>query len=374
MKGSGTNVRILLEALFVMATIEFHNVEHEYVPGTSALRLPELVFEDGGAYALLGPSGCGKSTTLNLVSGLLRPTRGSITFDGSDVRELDPRERNVAQMFQFPVVYDTMTVYDNLAFPLRNRRVPRAEIERTVRETAELLELERLLSERAASLGADGKQLVSLGRGLVRRDTAAMLLDEPLTVIDPERRWVLRRTLKRAVERYRITMIYVTHDQMEALTFADEIFVMNAGEVLQRGDAGSLFERPAHEFVGRFIGSPGMNFFPCTLEGATAVLAGGLRLPLRNPNVPGDGEWTVGIRPEFLEIVLDAGDARPHLPATVVDVEHHGAYRLLHTELGPQKLECIVRWNDTAADVPPSGTEIRVRFPEERLSFFPVSV
>ena len=156
----------------------------------------KMSFADGGAYALLGPSGCGKTTMLNIMSGLMQPSQGTVRFDGIDVTHASPQSRNIAQVFQFPVIYDTMTVADNLAFPLRNRKLPEAQIKQRVGVIAEMLELSAQLDQRAANLSADVKQKISLGRGLVRSDVSAVLFDEPLTVIDPHLKWQLRRKLK----------------------------------------------------------------------------------------------------------------------------------------------------------------------------------
>ncbi|HKI80632.1 MAG TPA: ABC transporter ATP-binding protein, partial [Pseudodesulfovibrio sp.] len=179
-----------------MARIELNEIKHSYLPNPSdeqdfALKRIHTVWEDGGAYALLGPSGCGKTTMLNIISGLLKPSHGSILYDGADVSAMQPEQRNIAQVFQFPVLYDTMTVYDNLAFPLRNRGVDKQSIRERVREIAEALDLTQDLNKRAANLSADAKQKISLGRGLVRSDVAAILFDEPLTVIDPHLKWDL---------------------------------------------------------------------------------------------------------------------------------------------------------------------------------------
>jgi glycerol transport system ATP-binding protein len=200
----------------------------------------DLDWEDGGAYALLGPSGCGKTTLLNIVSGLLRPSCGRVLFDGRDVTTLPTERREVAQVFQLPVVYDTMTVRENLAFPLRNRGVPAAQVRARVEEVAALLGLTAALGRRARHLGADEKRKVSLGRGLVRDGVAAILFDEPLTVVDPHMKWELRAALKALHCRVPVTMIYVTHDQTEALTFADRVVVMSAGEVVQVGTPAEL--------------------------------------------------------------------------------------------------------------------------------------
>src|SRR5690606_18519329 len=200
------------------------------------------------------------------ISGLIVPSEGQVLFDDRDVTRLAPTERNIAQVFQFPVIYDTMTVYDNLAFPLRNRGVPAPAVDARVRAIADLLELGPMLSRRASGLSPDNKQKISMGRGLVREDVNVIMFDEPLTVIDPHLKWKLRSKLKELHQRVRLTMIYVTHDQTEALTFADRVVVMDEGEVVQIGTPVELFERPQHTFVGHFIGSPGMNVLPATVK------------------------------------------------------------------------------------------------------------
>jgi len=291
-----------------MARIELNEIKHSYLPSPSgeadfALKRIHTVWEDGGAYALLGPSGCGKTTMLNIISGLLKPSHGSILYDGTDVSAMQPEQRNIAQVFQFPVLYDTMTVYENLAFPLKNRGVDRASIRKRVLEIAEALDLTQDLNKRAANLSADAKQKISLGRGLVRSDVAAILFDEPLTVIDPHLKWDLRRKLKEIHTKFNLTMIYVTHDQVEAMTFADKIVVMFEGEIVQTGTPQELFENPEHTFVGYFIGSPGMNFLECTLEGDT-VRVGSKSIPIQ-PSLAractGDN-LKIGIRPMYVNI------------------------------------------------------------------------
>ena len=247
-----------------MARIELVELAHAYKPNPSAptdyaLRPMSMSWQDGGAYALLGPSGCGKTTLLNIISGLVKPSHGKVLFDGKDVTQLPTEARNIAQVFQFPVIYDTMTVHDNLAFPLRNRGWKEAEVKKRVQQVAQMLELSGDLKMRASGLSVDAKQKISLGRGLVRPDVAAVLFDEPLTVIDPHLKWLLRRKLKEIHHELKLSLIYVTHDQVEALTFADQVVVMTQGEVVQTGSAQALFEAPEHTFVGYFIGNPGMN-------------------------------------------------------------------------------------------------------------------
>jgi glycerol transport system ATP-binding protein len=318
-----------------MARIEFNNLGHAYGGKPAdlkdyALQPMNMVWEDGGAYALLGPSGCGKSTLLNIISGLLQPSEGQVLFDGIDMTRKPTRERNIAQVFQFPVLYDTMSVFDNLAFPLRNRKMPEREVQARVQEIAEMLDLSRDLQQRAAGLAADAKQKISLGRGLVRKDVAAILFDEPLTVIDPHMKWELRQKLKEIHHQLKLTLIYVTHDQVEALTFADEVVVMTEGKVVQQGKPEALFVRPDHTFVGYFIGSPGMNFCPVNIEG-DAVLIGQQRVRIEPAQLQAlknaSGELKLGIRPEFVELAAAGTDGA--VGAEVVQVQHLGTSQLV---------------------------------------------
>ena len=237
-------------------------------------------------------------------------------------------------MFQFPVIYDIMTVYDNLAFPLRNRRVPEPEVDKTVKTIAEMLDLGHMLQQRAAGLTADGKQKISLGRGLVRSDVNVIMFDEPLTVIDPHLKWQLRSKLKELHGRTRRTMIYVTHDQTEALTFADRVVVMNNGQVVQIGTPVELFEKPRHTFVGHFIGSPGMNVLSCAIEGGKAVVGGAAISSENATRAKTGGMLELGVRPEFV------GFAASGLPAEIVKVADAGRYRIVETRTagGPVKL------------------------------------
>ena len=296
----------------------------------------KMTFEDGGAYALLGPSGCGKTTMLNIMSGLVAPSSGSVRFDGKDVTQATPQQRNIAQVFQFPVIYDTMTVAENLAFPLRNRKMPEDKIKQRVGEIAEMLELSGQLNQRAAGLAADAKQKISLGRGLVRSDVSAVLFDEPLTVIDPHLKWQLRRKLKQIHRELKLTLIYVTHDQVEALTFADQVVVMTRGRAVQVGSAADLFERPSHTFVGHFIGSPGMNFIAGEVEANRVWIAG---KALRLPPLPVllQGAVKLGVRPEYL-VPVPANTAGA-LPFTVSQVQDVGTHVVLSAVIAGQTLK-----------------------------------
>jgi len=329
-----------------MARIELRDLGHQYGGGSEwAVRPLEITFEDGGAYALLGPSGCGKTTLLNVISGLLTPSQGRVVVGGSDVTLEGPHRRNIAQVFQFPVVYGSMSVFDNLAFPLRNRRVPEPDVKARVHEIAKLLELDADLGRGAATLPAHRKQTLSLGRGLVRRDVAAILLDEPLTVVDPQLKWSLRRQLKAVHQQLGVTLLYVTHDQTEALTFAERVVVMDAGRVVQHGTPRELFEDPADPFVGRFIGSPGMNLLACTVEGGAAVVAG-QRIPLApGAPIPHAPRHLLGIRPEFVR-PAEAGSTSA-LRVQVTSVEDFGRFRLVTARAGDETL--LARLEDDPA-------------------------
>ncbi|MEI8299483.1 MAG: ABC transporter ATP-binding protein [Pseudomonadota bacterium] len=350
-----------------MARIDL-DLAHCYRPEQAqidyALLPLKMTFSDGGAYALLGPSGCGKTTMLNIISGLLIPSEGTVRIDGRDVTHASPQQRNIAQVFQFPVIYDTMTVAENLAFPLQNRRMPTAQIRKRVGEIAEMLELSAQLDRRAAGLSAEQQQKISLGRGLVRPDVAAVLLDEPLTVIDPNLKFQLRRKLKQIHRELKLTFIYVTHDQVEALTFADEIVVMNRRRAVQVGAAEVLFERPAHTFVGYFIGSPGMNFLPARASATGVIIAGQLLATLPHRAVP-DGELKLGIRPEYL--TLAAHQAPGALAARVTHVQDLGTHLLLSAALDGHTLKARL-----ASDVAPPqvGESVWLQVLSEHTCFY----
>lgn len=327
-----------------MARIDL-DLAHAYRPNPQrdedyALLPLKMSFRDGGAYALLGPSGCGKTTLLNIISGLVSPSQGGVAFDGVDVTRKTPQQRNIAQVFQFPVIYDTMTVAENLAFPLRNRGVAPDRIRQRVGQIAEMLEMSGQLDIRAAGLAADAKQKISLGRGLVRDDVSAVLFDEPLTVIDPHLKWQLRRKLKQIHHELKLTLVYVTHDQVEALTFADEVVVMTRGRAVQIGAADALFERPAHTFVGHFIGSPGMNFLPARWQGGLEVAGRPLQGSVP-PALASAGEFKLGVRPEYVAL---AQPDEPHaLPAEVTLVQDVGTYWLVTARCGETVLRARLR-------------------------------
>ncbi len=332
-----------------MANIILSGLAHSYSENPSgmddyAIHALNHEFKQGGAYALLGPSGCGKSTLLNIISGLLTPSEGDVLFDQQSVTHLSTAERNIAQVFQFPVVYDSMTVGENLAFPLKNMKLPKQQIQQKVEEIAELLELSDILTKKARNLSADQKQKVSMARGLVRENVSAILFDEPLTVIDPHLKWKLRRKLKQIHEQLNITMLYVTHDQLEAATFADEIAVMYQGKIVQFGTPQDLFERPNHTFVGYFIGSPGMNFIDFnkmdTSYAAQALFAKLSPVQQEILEEVKSDNIQLGIRPEFVQISQQS-EANA-VEVDFVSVEHLGTFQIVTTCFAGKELKVRV--------------------------------
>ncbi len=338
-----------------MAKITLHNLAHSYLPkpvseDDFALKEMNHDWADGEAYALLGSSGCGKSTLLNIISGLLHPSQGRILFNDRDVTHEPTAARNIAQVFQFPVVYDTMTVRDNLAFPLRNRGSDPAYVAARVASIAAMIGMEAELDRKARGLTADAKQKISLGRGMVREDVNALLFDEPLTVIDPHMKWELRTQLKSLHHEFGHTMIYVTHDQTEALTFADKVVVMYDGRVVQIGTPQELFERPAHTFVGYFIGSPGMNLFEAEVDGDTARIEG-VAVPLgAHYGVP-QGRVQVGVRPEFIHLSSDGTG----VPARITRIEDVGRHKIARLDVAGREVSLIA---GEGAEIPADAKHI----------------
>lgn len=325
-----------------MAKITLDNLAHSYLPNPKgeddyALKALNHDWVDGEAYALLGASGCGKSTLLNIISGLLHPSQGRILFNDRDVTNSPTAQRNIAQVFQFPVVYDTMTVRDNLAFPLRNRGADATYIADRVQAIGRMIGMEAELDRKARGLTADAKQKISLGRGMVREDVNALLFDEPLTVIDPHMKWELRTQLKSLHHEFGHTMIYVTHDQTEALTFADKVVVMYDGGVVQMGTPQELFETPAHTFVGYFIGSPGMNVLDAKVNGNMASIDG-TQIPLGAGYEPTSGKVQIGVRPEFTRLV----SGNDGLQIKIRRVEDVGRHKIVRADFFGNEINIIV--------------------------------
>ena len=351
-----------------MAKIELSNISHSYKPNEPnpiyALNPFSMIWENGKRYAILGPSGCGKTTMLNIVSGLVKPTKGKILFDEIDVTNLITEQRNIAQVFQFPVIYNTMTVYDNLAFPLKCRNFSKEKIDERVNSVSDTLKLSSFLNSPARKLTADQKQLISLGRGLVREDVAGVLMDEPLTVIDPDLKFRLRRSLKEINEQYKTTLVYVTHDQNEAMTFADNIIVMDQGEIVQVGLPKDLFERPKTTFVGYFIGSPAMNLFKSEVSSKNTIKFNNLEIKtetdlskLKNKAVK------LGIRSEFIKIANDQKENV--IDVKVSRVEDFGNFKLITAKVGGFEIKSKVE-----REIPISSEKLSLFLPAEKCCIY----
>jgi sn-glycerol 3-phosphate transport system ATP-binding protein len=312
-----------------MARVALNNVTKQFHGGTCALDDLSLEIPDGEFLILVGPSGCGKTTALRLIAGLEKATSGTIVIGDTTVNGVSPRDRDIAMVFQNYALYPHMTVYRNLGFGLRERRTPKREVDRRVREISAVLGLDDLLKRRPAQLSGGQRQRVAMGRALVR-EPKVFLLDEPLSNLDAKLRVQMRAELKRLHAKLGITTIYVTHDQIEAMTLADRIVVMSAGRALQVGTPQEVFSRPANLFVAGFIGSPAMNLLrgraSARASADTEVTAGELRFT--RPGVP-DGEVVVGIRPECLA-PAPADAPGPTLDLEVDLVEPLGEQALVH--------------------------------------------
>ncbi|MFM8497908.1 MAG: ABC transporter ATP-binding protein [Planctomycetia bacterium] len=314
-----------------MATVELRRVEKRYPNGYHAVRDVSIEIADGEFLVLVGPSGCGKSTTLRMVAGLEEISAGEIVIDGRVVNDLEPGDRDIAMVFQNYALYPHMTVADNMAFGLKMRRVPKPEIERRVREAAEVLGIGPLLVRRPRELSGGQRQRVALGRAIVR-DPKVFLFDEPLSNLDAKLRVQTRAEIARLHRRLGSTSIYVTHDQVEAMTLGDRIAVMNHGVVQQIAPPLEIYRRPASRFVAAFVGSPAMNFFAGRVAGGMFEAAAGGRLPLPAGAAWPEGPAVLGVRPEDL-VVVAGDDPRAFLRIALDVVENMGAETMAHFRL-----------------------------------------
>ena len=298
---------------------------------------------DGEFIVILGPSGCGKSTVLRMIAGLEEITQGDIAIDGKVVNQLEPADRDIAMVFQNYALYPHMTVFKNMAYGLKIRRMPKAEIEKRVHKAAEILELTEFLNRKPRQLSGGQRQRVAMGRCIVR-EPKVFLFDEPLSNLDAKLRVQMRLEIRKLHEDLKITSIYVTHDQVEAMTLGDRLIVMDNGHAAQIGSPLEVYERPATRFVAGFIGSPAMNFLEARIgaAGDSVAIAGDVHLPLDNGKMPGyeDRAVTLGIRPEHFEI---AGDEDAALRLHVDHVELLGADTLVHGHFGEAQTSLTVR-------------------------------
>ena len=334
-----------------MAEVEVSSLTKEFPGGTRALDDLDLRVADGEFFALLGPSGCGKTTLLRTIAGLEAPTTGAVAIGGRDVTRLPPGDRDVAMVFQDYALYPHMTVSDNVAYPLKIKKVPKRERQRTAAEVGASLQLGALLERRPGQLSGGQQQRVALARAIAYRPKV-FLFDEPLSNLDARLRLEARTFLKRLQRELGVTTVYVTHDQSEALALADRMAVMEAGRIRQLGTPAEVFQRPANLFVAGFIGSTPMNLLPATVEGGALRLAGGL-VP-RPPGTSGldEGEQvTLGARPEYVAIG-PLGDS-DGLPGTVAILENLGAELLVSVECEGATVQAVV----------PEGREPRVGEP-----------
>ncbi len=324
-----------------------------------------LSIAPGETVALLGSSGCGKSTTLNMIVGLETPTSGDIRIDGKSILHLPAGKRDVGLVFQDYAVFTSMTVKENLAFGLAVRKTPKPEIERVVAETAELLGMSDRLNAKARELGGSELQRVAIGRTLATRPSI-LLLDEPLSNLEAEARLAMRRELRRLQAETGLTIIYVTHDQIEALSLADRIAVMNAGKILQAEETTSICERPDHVFVAGFLGSPPMNLVRGEVSrcGETASFSKeGFALDLPPGAHLEPGRYALGLRPEALRLV--PADGAP-LSGVVSLVETRGSEAVVTVEAGPVRLNVIA----PAHGRPAEGENVGVDIEAGSLVFF----
>jgi len=328
-----------------MAQVKFVNIKKVFDGGVVAARDINLTIEDKELLVLVGPSGCGKSTVLRMAAGLEEATEGEILFDGADVTNLPPKERNVAMVFQNYALYPHMSVYENLAFGLRLRKYPKEEIGKRVADAAGILGIDQLLKRKPKALSGGQRQRVALGRAIVRHPSV-FLFDEPLSNLDAKMRVQMRTEIRKLNLRLQATMIYVTHDQVEAMTLGDRLAVMNEGRILQVGSPLELYDRPAEKFVAAFIGSPAMNFFDAeyTSDGGASIRSSFTTIPVPArfksalSSLPGRAV-TVGARPEDVHIGRPPAGGEHHAVKAAIEViEPLGNEIIFHLRCGEFEL------------------------------------
>ncbi|HEU4852886.1 MAG TPA: ABC transporter ATP-binding protein [Telluria sp.] len=304
--------------------------------GNEIIKGLDLAVEEGEFLVLLGPSGCGKSTLLHAIAGLVDVTEGSVEIGGRDMTRADPSERGIGMVFQSYALYPTMTVEGNMSFGLRVNGTPKTEIARRVARAADMLQLEPLLKRKPSQLSGGQRQRVAIGRALVR-EAGVFLFDEPLSNLDAKLRTELRRELKLLHQKLRSTMVYVTHDQVEAMTLATRIVVMRAGVVQQVGAPAEVYEKPANLFVAGFLGAPAMNFISGEIDGAGRFAAGAFAIDLPGAGLPAARAAVLGVRPEHIAIVPGAP-----LAGTVTLVEPMGNHQIVWIDAGGHLVSALV--------------------------------
>jgi multiple sugar transport system ATP-binding protein len=353
-----------------MASVTFDHVTKAYADDVIAVNDLELLVKDGEFLVLVGPSGCGKTTALRCLAGLEEITAGQIKIDERVVNRVPSKDRNIAMVFQSYALYPHMTVYNNLAFGLKLMKTPKQEIKRRVEEAAKILNLERFLDRKPRALSGGQRQRVALGRAIVR-EPAAFLMDEPLSNLDAKLRVQTRAEISRIQQRLGTTTVYVTHDQVEAMTMGDRIAVLSEGLLQQVGPPPELYTRPVNKFVAAFIGSPAMNFAMVHADDGKLKMGSHLlHLTGSRAKVASDRkgrELEIGFRPEDLEIANGAGgDGAVRFPAKIEVVEYLGNQELLHADAEGNEVVALVG-SDKKVKV---GDNVEFTIPTEKLHLF----
>jgi multiple sugar transport system ATP-binding protein len=355
-----------------MAKVRLEGVRNIYQDGGHiAVHGVDLDVADGEFVVLVGPSGCGKSTTLRMIAGLESITAGRLYIGDRLMNDVPPKDRDIAMVFQNYALYPHMTVRENLAFALELRKLSRQEIERRVAIAAETLGLHDVLDRKPRQLSGGQRQRVAVGRAIVR-EPAVFLFDEPLSNLDAKLRVQTRREIAKLHRDLAATMIYVTHDQVEAMTLGDRIVVMNAGRVQQVDTPLALYDRPANRFVAGFIGSPAMNFVPGTIEAegsgrAFVATDGSLRMALAGNSLPAGRAVVMGVRPEDIAVVPNGEADRSAVIAARIDlVEPLGNETFVHTTVGSHTITA----RSTARELPEVGATVELRFDQAKLHWF----
>jgi multiple sugar transport system ATP-binding protein len=353
-----------------MATVTFDHLTKQYSPEVTAVDDLNLEIEDGEFLVLVGPSGCGKTTALRCVAGLEEITSGVLKIGDRVVNRVPSKDRDIAMVFQSYALYPHMTVFDNLAFGLKLLKTPKEEIKRRVNDAAKILDLEKLLDRKPRALSGGQRQRVALGRAIVR-EPSAFLMDEPLSNLDAKLRVQTRAEILRLQRRLGVTTIYVTHDQVEAMTMGDRIAVMSNGVLQQVGSPEALYVNPVNVFVAAFIGSPAMNFARAVADNGHLKL-GGMRLELsgkaqRAAAQHGSGkDLLIGFRPEDLTLDGTGGEGAVQIPAQVDVVEYLGHEELIHTQAEGHEVVALVS-SEKKVQV---GDQVRFTIPSEKLHLF----
>ena len=362
-----------------MAQVLLKTLRKEY-EGTAAVEGLDLEIKDREFVVLLGPSGCGKTTTLRCIAGLEDPTSGEIYIGDRLVNDLDPKERNIAMVFQSYALYPHMTVYQNMAFPLENAKMAEREIVSRVNRTARLLQVESLLNRKPVQLSGGQRQRVALGRAIVREPTA-FLMDEPLSNLDAQLRVHMRAELKKLQKDLGITTIYVTHDQIEAMTMADRVALMSKGVLQQYDEPRVLYDHPCNRFSAGFIGNPPINFVDCDLTDGGTLDAGDFNLPVPERfaaplREASNRAVTLGVRPQDVRVSSpDEPEAAgvilhrfppPSVPAEIYTTEPLGDSTILDLKVGDKLLKAVVG----ATFEGDAGTKVLIRFPPDRIHLF----